>query len=274
MIKVNKNGMNLNETITCGQIFRFEVLDNKYIIVLNDRVIELYEDKEYLYVESSNDDDLEKVIINYFDLNRNYDNFQKEILKLDNSLKDILNIGKGLRIINQFPLETMISYIISANNSVRNIQKAINLLSEKYGEEVIYKNNKYYLFPTLKVLKNLTIDDFKNIKIGFRSKYVYDFIQNIDLKIIEEINDMDTSTALKYLMSYNGIGLKVASCILLFSYKRFDVFPIDTWVKKYMLDNYNIDNQKDIEKLAKEKYGNYSGLVIQYMFHSKRNKQS
>ena len=73
-------------------------------------------------------------------------------------------------------------------------------------------------------------------------------------------------------MKVKGIGLKVASCILLFGYKRLDVFPIDTWVKQYMVEHYNIkDSQKEIEKFAREKFGEYSGLVIQYMFHSQRN---
>ena len=73
-------------------------------------------------------------------------------------------------------------------------------------------------------------------------------------------------------MTVKGIGLKVASCILLFGYKRLDVFPIDTWVKQYISSNYNIKNdQKEIEKFAKENFGKYSGLVIQYMFHVERN---
>ena len=66
--------------------------------------------------------------------------------------------------------------------------------------------------------------------------------------------------------------MKVASCILLFGYKRLDVYPIDTWVKQYISENYDIKNdQKTIEKFAKEKYGEYTGLIIQYMFHSQRN---
>ena len=39
-----------------------------------------------------------------------------------------------------------------------------------------------------------------------------------------------------------------------------------------MSDTYNISDTKKIEEFAKEKYNEYSGLVIQYMFHSKRNK--
>ena len=87
-----------------------------------------------------------------------------------------------------------------------------------------------------------------------------------------KLDYLDTKEALNRLMNIKGIGLKVASCILLFGYGRLDVFPIDTWVKKYMVENFNTKNdQKDIEKYAKEHFGKYSGLIIQYMFHSQRN---
>ena len=83
---------------------------------------------------------------------------------------------------------------------------------------------------------------------------------------------MSSEDALNYLKSLNGVGDKVASCILLFGYHRFDVFPIDTWVKKYMKDKYNIEGVDNIQKFVKNKYKEYSGLAIQYMFHYKRNK--
>ena len=84
---------------------------------------------------------------------------------------------------------------------------------------------------------------------------------------------MNSIEALDYLMKNNGIGEKVASCILLFGYHRFDVFPIDTWVKKYMKEKYNLEKVKDIREFMKEKYGNNSGLIIQYIFNYSRNKK-
>lgn len=274
MIKLIKKDIDLNNTITCGQIFRFEIKDNKYIIILDDRVVELYEDDKYIYVESNNEDNLENKIKDYLDLNRDYDSINNKLIKIDPLLKDVIDSSNGFKIINQYPFETIISYIISANNAVRNIQKSVNLISEKYGEKVSYKGNVYYLFPTLEQIKNVSIEELNTFKIGFRSKYIHELINNIDGNKLDYINTLNTEQAIEYLRTYNGIGLKVASCIMLFAYKRLDVFPIDTWVKKYMIDNYNLSNIKDIEKYTKEKYGKYSGLVIQYFFNSKRNKQN
>ena len=172
--------------------------------------------------------------------------------------------------IHQYPLETIISYVISQNNRVPSITKSLNLISN-YGEKVIFNNKEYHLFPSLEQLKKLSIEDFRNCKVGFRDKYLYGIV-NSDLDI-NKIYKMNSNDALDYLMKYKGIGLKVASCILLFAYKKYDVFPIDTWVKKYMKDEYNIEGEKNIKKFASEKYGKYSALAIQYMFNSKRNME-
>ncbi|HOO68345.1 MAG TPA: DNA glycosylase, partial [Bacilli bacterium] len=218
MMKIKNTNIDLKKTITCGQIFRYKTIDNKYIIILKDRVVEIYEDDNYIYIDSSNMDNIEEVVNNYFDLNRDYINIQNKLINIDPSLENIINTSKNLKIIQQYPFETMISYIISTNNSVRNIQKAVNLISNKYGDKVLYKNKEYYLFPTIKELKVATIEDLNNLKLGFRSKYIYEFINNITEDKINFINNLNTEDALNYLMQYKGIGLKVASCILMFSY--------------------------------------------------------
>ncbi len=272
MIQIKKNDINLYDTITCGQIFRYSINNNTYTIILNDRVVDISEDENNLYINSSNENNIDDIISKYLDLNRNYDYINNYLIKNDSSLKDMINECIGFKIINSYPFETMISYMISANNNVKNITRSVNLLSEKYGKKIEYNNNEYYLFPTLTELKKLTIIDYNELKLGFRSKYIYEFVNKITEENILDINNMTTPDALKYLMSFKGIGLKIASCILLFGYSRLDVFPIDTWVKKYMGDLYNIKDINKIESYTKDKFGIYSGLVIQYMFHSKRNK--
>ena len=157
-----------------------------------------------------------------------------------------------------------ISYIISQNNNVKRISNSINKLSQKYGEKVVFKDKEYYLFPKYEILKNLKSEDFKEFGVGFRDKYIVNYLN--EYPNLKNLDKLSTPEALKLLMSIKGIGLKVASCILLFGYHRFDVFPIDTWVKQFMSDNYNIKNDvKEIEKYAKDKFDNYSGLVISFL---------
>ncbi len=274
-MKIEINGdFNLKDTITCGQIFRYYEDNDKYIIIIKDRVIEISLNNNNLIVDSNKRENLVEVVKEYFDLNRNYEDINKKIIKNDKNMKDIISSCKGFKVINQDPFETIIEYIISSNNSVKSIRKSLDLIAEKYGEKVLFKNKEYYLFPSPKYLCNVTEEEFRTYKVGFRDKYLVNIIKEINNNNLnlKEINNLSSEELMKKLMSYNGIGTKVSSCICLFSYKRFDVFPIDTWVKKIMLEKYNIKTQDEIKEYAISTYKEYSGLAIQYMFHYKRNK--
>lgn len=276
MIKIENVDINLKDTITCGQIFRYiEEIDNSYTIILSDRVVNIKEDNDSLLVKSSIENDLEEVIRDYLDLNRDYESLNKNLIKNDTYLSEIIDGCKGFKIINQPRFECIISYIISQNNGVPQIRNAVNNIAEKYGKKVIFEDKEYYLFPSAEDLKDVTIEEYRTLKVGFRDKYIYEIVRKIndDEFNIDLVDDMSSYDAMNYLMNNKGIGEKVSSCILLFSYSRLDVFPIDTWVKKFMKDTYSIEGIDNIKKFTKEKYDNYTGLVIQYMFHYKRNKE-
>ena len=271
----NVNNLDLDNTITCGQIFRFiKEEDNSYTVILSDRVVNLKIINKDLYVDSNREDDLESVIKKYLDLNRDYLSIIENIRSMDNKLSSCLDSSLGLKMIKQEPIECIIEYIISANNSVRNITNSLNLISERFGEKVIFRNKEYYLFPSIESLLNITCDDFRECKVGFRDKYLVEIIKSISINELDvnSVYNMNTEDAMKYLTKFKGIGMKVASCILLFAYQKFDVFPIDTWVKKFMLSDYGIEGEENIRKYARDTYKEYSGLAIQYMFNGKRNK--
>lgn len=273
VIKDIKN-LDLENTITCGQIFRFtKEIDNSFTVILSDRVVNLKYSDNNLYVDSTKKENLEKVIRTYLDLDRDYVSIINNIKNMDKKLGKYLDKSTGLKMIKQNALECIISYVISQNNSVKNIQNSLNLISEKYGEKVLFKNKEYYLFPKLEKLLNITEEEFRECKVGFRDKYLVGIIKSINNNKLNtnEIYDMNSKDALNYLMSFKGIGMKVASCILLFAYQKLDVYPIDTWVKKFMYEDYGIEGEENIRKYCKETYKEYSGLAIQYMFNSKRN---
>ena len=273
-IKINKP-FKLDDTVCCGQIFRFfKQEDSSYDIVIKDRVINVYLKDNYLYASSNNEDDLENVIINYFDLNTDYEKINDFLIKADKKLIPSIEFSSGLKMIRQDSFETIMAYIISANNSVNSIAVSLNNIAKKYGKKVEFNNKEYYLFPTYEELKDVSISDYRNCKVGFRDKYLYEIVRKINNKeiLLDEFYNLDTKTALEKLMENNGIGPKVASCILLFSYQKYDVFPIDTWVKKIMKSDYNIEGEKNIREFAVKTYGKYSAIAIQYLFNYCRNK--
>lgn len=276
MIKIKiKRPFKLNDTITCGQIFRFfKQEDESFDIILKDRVINVYMKDDCLYVSSNDENNLERIVKDYFDLDNDYALMNNYLRKSDKKIIPAVDFSDGLMMIKQDPFETIIEYIISANNGVSQISNALNNIALRYGKKILFNNKEYYLFPTYKDLKDISVNDLRECKVGFRDKYLKAMIDKLNNNEInlDEFYNLDTKEALDKLMENMGIGPKVASCILLFAYQKYDVFPIDTWVKKIMKKEYNIVGENNIRKFAKEVYGKYSAIAIQYLFNYSRNK--
>lgn len=261
----------LRNSIMSGACFRvYEEGDGSFTNILNDRVINIKQIGNKLIVKSNKKDNLKKTIMNYFDLDRDYNKINNEIINYDIEFKNIINKCHGYHILNQDSFEMCISYIISQNNNVKRISSSINKLCELYGEKILFEGKYYYLFPKYENIKDLKEEDFSKLKVGFRSKYLVDFLSKYEELL--DLNTFKTQEAFNKLLTVKGIGPKVASCILLFGYKRLDVFPIDTWVKKFVSTRYNIKNDyKTITKFTSERFKEYTGLAIQYMYHYNRN---
>ena len=224
--------------------------------------------------------DIKEIVTNYFDLNRNYSEIKEKLSKIDENVNLSIQYGEGIRILNQDLWETIISFIISANNNIPRIKGIIERLSQKYGKEIKWNGEKYYTFPTPEELKDVEVQDFRNLGTGFRDIRLYETTRMVleNKVVLKELYNVDTLEARDELLTLSGVGPKVADCILLFSdLKRFDVFPIDVWVRRVMNELYikNPDetkvNKKDIARIAKEKFGDLEGLAQQYLFYWKRD---
>ena len=267
---------NLKYTLECGQCFRWKKIDDfEYIGVINDRVIKIKQINDELIVSSNNNDDLENVVRNYFDLDTDYQFIEDTISKIDEKIKCAVKNTTGIRILNQDFFETLMSYIISANNNIPRISKSVDLISEKYGKEVIFEDKSYYLFPTFDQLENVTEEEFRKCGVGFRARYLKQVVEdvlnnNID---IDNITCMDTEKIKERLLNLMGVGPKVADCILLFACNKKEVFPVDVWVERIMTNLYfdNIKtNKKEILEYANKNFGTYAGIIQQHLFYNVR----
>lgn len=267
----------------CGQCFRWNREENgSYTGVFSDCVLNV-EKCEGNIVFNGNENVTEDKINEYFDLNRDYSKIKKELSKVDNNLLEATNFGSGIRILNQDLWETIISFIISANNNIPRIKGIIEKISKKYGKEIKFNEKSYYEFPTPKELSKATVEDLKNLGLGFRDVRVYETTQMINSKEfdLDELYTLDTKQAQEKLLTLSGVGPKVADCILLFSkLKRFDVFPIDVWVRRVMNDLYIHEqdekklNKNYIRKIADTKFGTLEGMAQQYLFYWKREQSA
>lgn len=279
--EINCKTFELKDIFECGQCFRWnKQQDGSYIGVVKNNVIEVSKDGNKISFKSNGEDNLPKIVTYYFDLNRDYDKIKEELSKIDNNMKQSIEYGRGIRILNQDLWETIISFIISANNNIPRIKGIIERISKKYGKEIIFEGNAYYTFPTVEELSRASIQDLRNLGLGFRDERVYEttrIIKSKELDLSKLENEKNFETVRNLLLMLPGVGPKVADCILLFSsLKRWEAFPIDVWVRRVMNDLYihNPEEKKvrkeEIFKIANEKFGNLAGIAQQYLFYWKR----
>ncbi len=282
----NIDSFELADIFECGQCFRWNKQeDGSYTGIFKRNVINVkkencHQGTSLVTIKGICDGNIKDVVEDYFDLNRNYEEIKEKLSKIDDNVKTSIEYGKGIRILNQDLWEMIISYIISANNNIPRIKGIIERLSKTYGDEIEWNGEKYYTFPTPEQLKDVTVADYRKLGTGFRDIRLYETVHMIlDKKVdLEQLqNEPDTNKVREQLLTLSGVGPKVADCILLFStLKRFEVFPVDVWVRRVMNELYikNEDetkvNKKQIEKLAHEKFGNLAGIAQQYLFYWKR----
>jgi len=191
-------------------------------------------------------------------------------------LRKAVEYGEGIRLLKQDPFEIIVSFIISANNRIPMIKKAIDKICVKWGKPVQYKNHTYYTFPTLENLSNVTIKEFEECGTGFRAKYIKDTIERIkETNNLKEIISLNDDECHKKLQEFSGIGPKVADCIMLFSMEKYSAFPVDVWVKRAMQHFYLAPDVslKKIRNFGREKFGVLSGFAQQYFFYYARENR-
>lgn len=278
----NCNSFELKDVFDCGQCFRWnEEKDGSYTGVFKHNVLNVKKEGNKVIFEGVLTGDIKEICKEYFDLDTDYDEIKGRLSKIDEHLKVSTKYGKGIRILKQDLWETIISFIISANNNIPRIKGIIERISKKYGEKIEFNGKEYFSFPDMESLGKASVQDLRDLGFGFRDKRIYEtthmFLNNeITLKELEE--ETDTAVLRNKLMTLSGVGEKVADCIMLFSLKRFDVFPVDVWVRRVMNELYLKEEDeskvsKDVlQKLAKEKYGEMAGLAQQYLFYRRRSE--
>ena len=277
----NQKSFELKDIFDCGQCFRWnEQPDKSYTGVIKNAIINVKKENNNIIFTGKSKENIKDIVEHYFDINTNYEKIKQKLSQIDEYLKTSVEYGKGIRILNQDLWETIISFIISANNNIPRIKGIIERLSKKYGNEIEWNEQKYYTFPTPEQLKEVTVQEYRELGLGFRDIRLYEttkMIINKEVDLEKLQNNPQTQEVRNELLKLSGVGPKVADCILLFSdLKRFDVFPIDVWVRRVMNDLYIKEENETkvsktkIEKIAEEKFGDLKGLAQQYLFYWRR----
>ncbi len=275
--------LNLDHTLDCGQVFRWEREGEWWVGVVNGDVIRAKNDIESntVLVDSSLP---REFVASYFRLDDDLSHILGSIDK-DRYIKEAIKRYHGLRLIRQEPWECMISYMLATASSIPTIKMRISLLGRMFGDKIDMDiGGEYYSFPDATSLADACESDICECKLGFRTGRIQRAAQQVaDGEFcFEELFEMDYHGARARLMEIDGIGEKVADCILLFSLDKMESFPVDTHVRQvvekyYSGDeyfsggddvdvNFKINNHK-MGEWGRRYFGEFCGYAQEYLYY-------
>lgn len=287
VIRENIKDFHLDHIFDCGQAFRWEKQeDGSYTGIAGGHIanvrFEPYEadgTNGKLVLSNVTEEEFETFWYDYLDLSRDYGEI-KEKLGQDPVMKTAIGYGQGIRLLQQEPWETLISFIISQNNHIPRIKKCIETLSANFGECAgEFEGRKYYSLPSAAGLAKLTEEDLAVCRLGYRAKYLIETAKKVSQEGLDVLNEtagpaVTSAEAYEYITGFHGVGPKVANCIMLFALGKYDSFPLDVWMKRVMQEEYGLASPKEMAAFAAQNFGDFGGFAQQYLFYYVREKNN
>lgn len=254
--------LDIVKTFECGQCFRWN-RDEKgvYTGVALGYPARVWAEEGSVYIRSAAPEELWR---DYFDLERDYAAVSR--FQGGEYLDECIRYGMGIRILRQDPWEALCSFIISQCNNITRIKGIVERLCALYGEELSFEGERFFAFPTAEKLALLEEVDLAPLRSGYRAAYIISAARAVSMGELrlEELIDCDGAAAKKALLSLNGVGDKVANCVVLFGLRHMEAFPIDVWIKRALKEHFPPD-------FDPKTLGEYAGLAQQYIFYYARS---
>jgi N-glycosylase/DNA lyase len=286
-VKLDADAFNLDVTLCCGQVFRWEKKGEWWYGVVGDQALKARQTRAELEFDGAN----EALIVHYFGLDDDLQEIRGKIGR-DEHIRKALREFWGLRIIRQDPWECLISYICATYKNIPAIRHMLLKLSSKFGEKTTLDGLKLFTFPTPEKLAGTTEASLATCGLGYRAKYVQDTSKRIfesDFEL-ESLRQLPYEQAKKQLCRLAGVGSKVADCVLLFSLGKTEAFPVDRWIERVILNHYveklppelaqklkkraGLTNSEyaKLNVFGREYFGEYAGYAQEYLYHYERMK--
>lgn len=258
-IIVSEADLDLDETLDCGQAFRWKRIPSDYDCTYQGRflnselMVSQTKKGEFIFHDVSEDDFL-GTWKDYFDFETDYSELKRQFSE-EKTLSEACRFAGGIRLLRQNSWECLISFIISQNNNIPRIKGIIDRLCGMYGGR----------FPDAAELSAETPETLSELRSGFRAKYLCDAAAKTASGIVNlsEIAEMPIEDARTELKKITGVGPKVAECVLLFGMHRTEAFPVDVWIKRVLAEYYPDGFPEYLSENA--------GIAQQYLFHYIRN---
>lgn len=271
IVRVPARGLDLSVSLLAGQTFCWEKMpDGRWSGWIGQTPVIAHLQEDLLEIHSSVRIPPEE-IRRYFWLSHDWDAIQ-ETFPDDPHLKNAVLLHPGLRCLQDDGWECTANFICSSLKQIPHIIQINRSLRLRFGQKV--EGWPTPRFPSFNRLANATEEELRACGLGFRARHLHRAARQMADGVVdwEKILQMETLQATEELLKLEGIGEKVAHCILLYAGRKTDAFPIDVWVSRMLKDYYGkrIQKPRQINLWAKKKFGPACGIAQLFLFHAYR----
>jgi N-glycosylase/DNA lyase len=256
----------LDSTLGCGQVFRWEKREGWWQGIAGAERICIRQEPGFLQFYGGSP----QTIRDYFQLDLDLELVLTSVSK-DPIMKESISRCRGLRIVRQPAWECLASYICATYANIPGIKRKISLLSETYGEPFCSDSAIFYAFPSAEAIAASDLCSGRSCSLGYRAPYLAETAREIaaDPGWDSRIQDLSYDEARRYLLLLKGVGPKVADCVLLFAFGKYEAFPVDVWITRIMQQCYgrqDLIRYEQIAQAGREYFGRYAGYAQEYLF--------
>lgn len=274
--------LNLEFTLECGQTFRWKKMpDGFYYGMAGNTFTRIRQEGSRFYYETAPQSGDFKTISSYFrlDCDDEYQEIIRQISSTGLHLSKAVKEYYGLRLLRQPVFETLISFILSANNTIPKVARTVQAISKRHGKGVVLGRYQGYTFPEPAVLAQANEAELEEgLEAEYRARYIIQSSKRIAEQgfSLENLRELSYDWAVGQFMSLPGVGRTVADCVMLFSLGKYEAFPLDAWVRRTM-ENLYFEGKKtpdrEILLLASRQWGQYAGYANEYLYMFARNQK-
>ena len=264
----------LRECLSSGQTFRWHAHDGWYYGILNATVLKVRQDGDRLWYESSDPTLTPARLAHYFGLDEDLNAILRSI-DVDMQVHGAIARHRGLRVLRQDSWETLASFICASFNNIKRIEGMIERLCQTFGTPVALNGFRSFSFPCPEVIADASERCLRSLGLGYRAPYLKATAKLVaDGKLpMSHLRRVDYEATKSALLACDGVGDKVADCVALFGFEKYEAFPIDVWMERVL--RYYFRHKKMTRKLmhdyATRHFGPYAGYAQQYLYHDVRS---
>ncbi len=254
---------NLTHTLESGQFFRYYKKDSWYYVTTGEHFFRVKQEGDVLRKECAP----VNVIKKFLGLNHDYESVVSTFE--DPILKGTEQQLKGLRILEQNPWECLCAFICSSASNIPKITKNMNFLAQNFGTKKVLDNEVSYTFPLCGEMNDA--EKIRAAGVGYRADFLHAVNKVVTEDELKQWSSLTYDDLLEKLKSLHGVGEKIADCVALFAFQKFEAFPVDVWIQRIMESQYTGPMKPwQVKGFAQSYFGRYAGYAQQFLYHGGR----